>query len=277
MKKMKSQNLLAVLTLMMMVSACGKNMSLQVAGSASSGAKNDVSTTIDTTKSAGSEAAKVASDDLKTNEDLQAFSEFDETDTTAVVKEEASDSDLKRRTTVQLAPKESITEVLSMDLVLRNPMLKVNSKTEVCLILEDKNILENKSGMDCQEISIADANETKVDLLEVFGLKAKTLSEQVDWIYSHSTSFADPGYRKFRMIIKGVSSVECGELTIQVSVNPKTMPENFATAPTSYKNGEADLRSSEETVVVSKPVVKAKKNSKHKAKHKAKRKHIAKK
>ncbi len=227
MNKMNTRSLVAALSLMVMVAACGKNMSLQVNGAAAGDGQNETSETIDTTKASQKSAPK----NLSNDEELQAFSEFDVSDVAESLKVSGN---VLRRATVQVAPKDAITEILKMELVLKKSELVsvLLEKTDLCLIVGNQLA-------DCRTISTSE-DELKIDILEVFGLKEKSLEEQVEWIYANTTAFADPGYRKFRFILKGFKASVSGILNLQVTVDNKKMPENFATAPTCFENGDAD-------------------------------------
>lgn len=95
--KMKSQNLLALLTLTLIVTACGKSMSLQVADG-KSGSQNQTP--------AVNDVAKIA---------------------------EKSTSLLKR-VVFQIAPKEAVNEVLKMELYLNKAVIADAGKASICII-----------------------------------------------------------------------------------------------------------------------------------------------
>jgi hypothetical protein len=237
MNKMKTQNLLAAVTLMIMAAACGKNMSLQVDGGSDS--QNIAPSTIDVTKisqenictpsvgsAPGSSDGASTAAQLDSNESLQSYSVYDMNE----LKASLSESSILKRSTLQIAPKDAVTSVLKLDLVLNKAVIADVSKTSIC-------IMETECRSLSAFIKDAAAEEITLDLREVFALKEKTDAEVMDWIYANTTEFARPGYRKFRFSFEGLTSLEGGAVLLQVTTNEK-LPKDFATAPTCYEHAE---------------------------------------
>ena len=247
---MKSQNLLVALSLMVMVAACGKSMSLQVKGAAGD-AQNQEASSIDVSKVAQANTCKIAdgntpvvvtgtegSKKLDSNECLQSFSEFDMKD----LKDKIASSSLLRRSTLQIAPKEAVNQVLNLSLTLTKAHIMDATAASICIVETECRSLQSfiiaavtKNGKEAPIV---------LDLREVFELTKKTDAEVMDWVYANSTVFAEPGYRKFRFTFEGVESLESGDLSLQVITNEK-LKSDFATKPTCYEHGDEDLREPE--------------------------------
>lgn len=240
MNKMKSPNLLVALSLTMMIAACGKSMSLQVAGESSKAAVDQTTGTIDTAKIAQTNACKPLDPNvvaaattgvvgvLDKNEALQAFSEYDMNE----LKTGLTEGELLRRATMQIPPKEAVSEVKSLKLTLKNVKVKDITKTAICIIETECHPLTEQ---------MVKGDNVELDVMDVFGVSKKTDLEKMDWIYANSTEFARPGYRKFRFSFVGLDSLEGGELVLQVGTNEK-LPADFATKPTCYEHGDEDTR-----------------------------------
>ena len=238
MNKMKSLNLFSALSMLVLVAACGKSMSLQVGDLGAIVPQNAPSTTIDASKTAvvnASDTTLPATSDKKldANESLEAFSAYDMKELKATL----ASSSLLKRATLQIPPKEAIEHVLNLELVFNKANIADASKVSICIV-------ETECRSLAALIKDAGADSIHLNLLEVFAIDQKTDAEKITWIYSNSTEFANPGYRKFRFTFEGITSVESGSLISQLSVNSDKMPSDFATVPTAYVHGDEDLRES---------------------------------
>jgi hypothetical protein len=222
MKNSNTHLLALALSIVFMVTACGKNMNMRVAGSNATG----------TNKAGTIDASKLAAPavTLSSDQEFQEFSEFDKQDKTAVISEGA----ITKRVTLQIPPKEAVNQVLQVLLTLDHTVLAQPGIASICL---------SESASTCADLGkfIKDPTATtlQVDLRDAFGLTEKTNAEVMDWIIANSTEYAAPGYRKLRFNFPGVTSIPCGELLITTITNDK-LPKDFATAPTSFKNGPTD-------------------------------------
>lgn len=239
-----AKNLFVALSLTMMIAACGKNMSLQVAkGDAS---QNQAPSTIDVTKVAqinvctpnadtGSVEGVGSSSQLNSNESLQPYSIFDMND----LKDSISEETILKRSTLQIAPKEAVSSVLKLGLVLSKSHIMDASKASICIMETECRSLSESLAKILSVPGFDKTADLELDLREVFGLKEKSDVELMDWIYANTTEFARPGYRKFRFSFHGIESLEGGAVILQVITNEK-LPKDFATAPTCYVHGEED-------------------------------------
>ena len=244
----KSQNLLVALSLMLMLGACGKSMSMRVNGVAS-GSQNLVGGTIDTTKqknsevSIGTNTCKPADAVISTatgtntpkkllaNETLESYSAFDMSE----MKEKAPADAIFKRSTLQIAPKDAVSQVVSMMLVLKQPKLGDSKKVKICVAEKNCHTIDFST----PDSKALDPNAVEYDLRDLFELgQQKTTADLMDWIYSNSTEFARPGYRKFRFTFEGMT-FESGSLIIQLITNEK-LPTDFAAQPTCFEHGETD-------------------------------------
>jgi len=243
---MKTQKLLVALSLMVMLAACGKSMSLRVNGN-TTGAQNTVPGTIDASKVAQSNictpnvgttpvtGALSAPKTLDVNESLQEYSAFDINELKATLPASA----LLKRSTLQIPPKNSVTKVLKLDLVLNNADIQDASKASICIVETECRSLSDFITKATAAVAPEKAVKFELDLREVFGLTQKSDAEVMDWIYANSTEYARPGYRKFRFDFEGISSLESGAVILQVITNEK-LPVDFATQPTCYEHGDTD-------------------------------------
>jgi len=247
MHKMNSKSFFAALSLMLIVSACGKSMSLQMSGPATVGqvAPVETPTTIDTTKLSQTEtptekpADEPAKDTKLTRmEELQSYSEYDLKD----LKIDSSKGEYLRRSTIQVPPTAAVSKVLSFLLSVKDLKIEADQKITICL--EDKlcKTLENNSSAEKLNVvgGPVDPDTTFIDLVALFGLGGKSDTELMEIIHSSSTDFANPNYRKFRFKFEGVT-FSSGNLILQVITNDQ-LPKDFATAPSCYVHGDEDIR-----------------------------------
>lgn len=245
MKRTKTHNFFALVLITIMVAACGKNMSLRVNGQDSNQNQtannvNDVAkeankcTPVENT-AAGSSAANQPKV-LDAIESLQSLSEFDVTE----LKEKISAESISKRATFQVAPKDAINEVKALTLTLKKPHIMDATKAKICIMESECRSL-TQIVVKAVESAPSKEIDLELNLLEVFELTGKSTAEITDWIYSNTTEFARPGYRKLRLSLAGIEKIEGGSLVLQLMTNEK-LPLDFATKPTCYVNGDADTR-----------------------------------
>ena len=225
MKKLNTHSLLAVLSVVLMVTACGKNMSMQVPNTTK--LKN-----LTNAKTVAADATvvrtRLPSADAITG-DFEALSAFDVANKDNVISPTAT---LVRRAILHVEPKEAVSKISMLDVILDHAKIDDVKNVKICLL------------KDCRSLTafIADPSATTIqfDLRKVFALDTKTDAEVMDWINSNTTAFADPGYRKMIISFEGITSIDCGDIVYTTETNDK-LPKDFASAPTCFENGETDL------------------------------------
>jgi hypothetical protein len=78
----------------------------------------------------------------------------------------------------------------------------------------------------------------KIDLKKAFGLEKLSQLEMIDWLYAHSTEYAENGYRKFRFVIGNNVFLQEGTLNLEIINKPSVLPDQQAAG--AVKNGETD-------------------------------------
>jgi len=223
MKNLNTHSLVAALSVIMMVTACGKNMSMQVSP--------------DTARAewlkrhpkpvAQAVRTRLPSADAITGQ-LEGLSGFDLSNKDNIF----SPTALTRRSILHVEPKEAVSKVDSMEVHLDQAKIADLTKVSICSATECRD-LAPFLGKD-------PTNLIQFDLRDVFALK--TDADAMDWIYNNSTAFAEPGYRKLILSFEGVTDVgPCSDVSYGSEIIAAKMPKDFNNSPTSFENGVTDL------------------------------------
>jgi len=245
MKNLNSHGFMAAISVVLLVSACGKNMSLQVPSN-QTGQNNGLktqdhaSTSTSSPKSAPSSNSSLVAEKLPSavaiTGELESYSAYD-------MKELANDiptNVLLLRSIQHVEPKNAVSTVKTLELDLDTVTFTDIKSASLCLEKECRSL--------AAFITDSKAKTFKIDLAKLFEFDLTNTEAVMNWIYINSTPFAQPGYRKFRFRFEGISKIDCAEVIYQTTTNDQ-LPKDFNSAPTCYENGESDLLVSTVSVV----------------------------